>query len=70
MTINLEKNLGILNQLIESVDIYTFYTVIDHLIGNIKISDRSLLFECINNLTKKFLKIFISSNDENKLFLN
>ena len=70
MTINLEKNLGILNQLIESVDIYTFYTVIDHVIGNIKISDRSLLFECINNLTKKFLKIFISSNDENKLFLN
>ena len=70
MTLNLEKNFGILNQLIESVDIYTFYTVIDHIIGNIRISERNLIFECINNLTKKFLKIFISSNEENKLFLN
>ena len=70
MTENLEKNFGIFNQLIPNLDIYTFYLVIDHVICNIKISQRNLIFECINNLTKKFLKIFVSPNEENKLFLN
>ena len=67
---NLEKNFGIFNQLISNVDIYTFYSVIDHVIGNIKLNQRNLVFECIDNLTKKFIKIFLGNNEENKLFLN
>ena len=70
MAENLEKNFGIFNQLISNVDIYTFYLVIDHVIGNIKINQRNLIFECIDNLTKKFIKIFLGNNEENKLFLN
>ena len=70
VTKNLENNFGILNQLIPNVDIYTFFIVIDHVIGNIKINKRNLVFECINNLTKKFLNLFVSPNDESKLFLN
>ena len=70
MAENLEKNFGIFNQLIANVDIYTFYLVIDHVIGNIKINQRNLIFECIDNLTKKFIKIFLGNNEENKLFLN
>jgi hypothetical protein len=67
---NLEKNFGIFNQLISNVDIYTFYSVIDHVIGNIKLNQRNLVFECIDNLTKKFITIFLGNNEENKLFLN
>ena len=70
VTKNLEKNFGILNQLIENVDIYTFFIVIDHIIGNIKINQRNLIFECISNLTKKFMTLFLSQNEESKLFLN
>ena len=70
VTKNLENNFAIINQLIESVDIYTFFLVIDHIIGNIKINQRNLIFECINNLTKKFINVFVSQNEDNKLFLN
>ena len=70
MSENLEKNFGIFNQLISNVDIYTFYSVIDHIISNIKLNQRNLIFECIDSLTKKFIKIFLGNNEENKLFLN
>ena len=70
VTINLEKNFGIINQLIQNVDIYTFFLVVDHILGSIKITQRDLVFESINNLSKKFLTIFLSPNNENKLFLN
>ena len=70
VTINLEKNFGVINQLIQNVDMYTFFLVIDHILGSIQITQRELVFECINNLSKKFLTIFLSPNNENKLFLN
>ena len=70
VTKNLENNFGIINQLIENVDIYTFFIVIDHIIGTIKINQRSLVFESINYLTKKFQKIFLNQNEENKLYLS
>ena len=67
---SLEQNFYILNQLISNVDIYTFYMVIDQIIGTIKISQRNLIFDCINNLSKKFLSQFLNQNDEHRLFLN
>ena len=67
---NLEQNFYILNQLIPNVDIYTFYMVIDQIIGTIKISQRNLVFDCINNLSQKFKSHFLSQNDETRLFLN
>ena len=70
VTKNLENNFGIINQLIENVDIYNFFLVVDYILGNIKINNRNLIFECINNLTKKFQSVFLSQNEENKLFLN
>ena len=65
---NLEKNFGILNKLIENVDVYSFFLVIDQILNNIKIEQRNLLFECINNLTKKFQKQFLGQSSDNKLF--
>ena len=65
---NLEKNFGIFNKLIENVDVYSFFLVIDQILNNIKIEQRSLLFECLNNLSRKFHKIFLAQNPENKLF--
>ena len=70
VTKNLENNFSIINQLIENVDIYPFFVVIDHIMGNIKINQRNLIFECINNLTKKFQNTFLSQNEDNKIFLN
>lgn len=69
-TQNLEKNFGIFNQLIENVDVYSFFLVIDQIINNIKITQRNLLFECMNNLSKKFQKHFLGQSTENKLFAN
>ena len=65
---SLEKNFNIINQLIEYVDVYSFFLVIDQILRNIKINERNLLFDCINNLTKKFQTDFLRQNSENKLF--
>ena len=70
VTIKKKKNFGIINQLILNVDIYTFFLVVDHIIGSIQITQRKLIFECIDNLSKKFLALFVKQKDENKLFLN
>ena len=68
---NLENNFHIFNQLIENIDVYSFFLVIEQTIGNIVIKQRNLLFECLNNLTKKFLKQFVQPNlESNKLFNN
>ena len=67
---NLEKNFGIFNQLIETVDVYSFFLVIDQILNNIKIEQRNLLFECLNNLSRKFQKLFLGQNSDNKLFCN
>ena len=65
---NLDKNFALIIKLIENVDIYSFFLVIDQILSNVQISQRNLLFECINNLTKKFLGQFLKQNPENKLF--
>ena len=69
-TQSLEKNFGIFNQLIENVDVYSFFLVIDQIMNNITITQRNLLFECMNNLSKKFQKHFLGQSTENKLFAN
>ena len=65
---NLEKNFNTLNQLIEYVDVYSFFLVIDQILRNIKINERNLIFDCLSNLTKKFRIYFLSQNSENNLF--
>ena len=65
---SLEKNFGIFNKLIENVDVYSFFLVIDQILNNIKIEQRNLLFECINNLSRKFQKLFLGQSSDNKLF--
>ena len=65
---NLDKNFTLLIQLIDKVDIYSFFLVIDQILSNVKITQRNLLFECINNLSKKFQNQFLKQNPENKLF--
>lgn len=67
---SLEKNFNIFNQLIENVDVYSFFSVIEQIINNIIIKQRNLLFECMNNLSKKFQKNFLGQSTENKLFAN
>jgi hypothetical protein len=64
----LEKNFELLNKLIENVDVYSFFLVIDQILDNITINQRSLVFECISNLSKKFQKQFLGQNSENKLY--
>ena len=68
ITGSLEKNFGIFNELIDKVDIYSFFEVIDQILNNIKINQRNLLFICLNNLSKKFQKQFLGQINENKLF--
>ena len=65
---NLEKNFHIFNRLIENVDVYSFFLVIEQIINSIEISQRNLLFECLNNLSKKFQKQFLGQASVNKLF--
>ena len=65
---SLEKNFGIINQLIENVDVYSFFSVIDQILSNIKIQERNLIFECLNKLSRKFQKHFLGQSSENKLF--
>ena len=67
---HLEDNLGILNQLIPNIDNYTFFLLIEQIIETIKINQRNLLFECLNNLTKKFMVQYSNQNQGNKLFFN
>ena len=67
---SLEKNFSIFNKLIEVVDIYSFYSVIEQIINEIKINQRNLLFECLNNLSKRFHKDFLKNNQESKIFCN
>ena len=67
---NLEKNFSIFNNLIEKVDVYSFYLLMDQIISEIKINKRDLIFECLSNLSKKFQKEFLKNNQESKVFCN
>ena len=66
----LEDNLGILNILIFNIDCYTFFSLIQQIIETIIINQRSLIFECLSNLTIKFKDNYSKPNNENKLFYN
>ena len=66
----LDKNFNIFIRLIENIDIYSFFLVIEQILNNIKISQRNLIFECLNNLSIKFQKIFLGQSSDNKLFSN
>ena len=66
----LEDNFGILNILIFNIDYYTYFLLIQQIVETIKIHQRNLIFECISNLTKKFIDSYSKQNNENKLFYN
>ena len=66
----LEDNFGILNILIFNIDYYTYFLLIQQIIETIKINQRNLIFECLSNLTKKFIDNYSKQNNENKLFYN
>ena len=68
VTLNLEKNFGILITLIPNIDIFVYFLLIDQIISNIKINQRNLIFECLNLLTKKFLLLYIGQNNEKQLY--
>ena len=70
MSQSLEKNFSIINNLIEVVDVYSFYLVLEQIISEIKITNRNLLFECLNNLSKRFHQEFLKDNQESKIFCN
>ena len=44
--------------LIDIISLYSFFTVIEEIIKNIKINNRQDLFNCLNKLTKRFVKEF------------
>lgn len=69
---NLEKNFPIFIKLIENIDVYSFYLVIQKILSEIKISQRNLIFECLNNLYKKYQKEIETGTGEieNKMFVN
>ena len=66
---SLEQKFGILTHLIDNVDVNSFYMVIEQIICNIQISQRNLIFDCLNNLTKKFQTLFVKVTNDNKLYL-
>ena len=66
----LEDNFGILNILIFNIDYYTYFSLIQQIIETIKINKRNLIFECLSNLTTKFIENYSKPNNENKLFYN
>ena len=70
VSLNLEKNFGILIQLISNIDIYIYFLLLDQIISNIKINQRNLIFECLNLLTKKFLLLYIGQNNEKQLYFS
>ena len=59
LEIKLESYLHKFNQLIEYIDLLSFYLILKDIIKNIKIENRDLLFECLKNLTKKFRNDFL-----------
>ena len=66
----LEENFGIFNNLIETVNINSFFLVIEHILNNIKIEQKNLVFECLTNLSKKYQKHFLGQSEEQKSFCN
>ena len=64
---DLEKNFSVFNKLIEIIDVDSFYLVLEQIISEIKINQRDLLFECLNNVSKKFQKYFLKNNKYYKI---
>ena len=65
---NLEKNFSVFNKLIEIIDVVSFYSVLEQIISEIKIKQRDLLFECLNNISKKFQNYFLKNNKDKKIY--
>ena len=61
---NLEKKFSIINKLIVVVDKYSFFLVLEEILGNVKINERDLLFDCIRILTEKFQNNIFRENSE------
>ena len=67
ITNNIEKNLMIFNELINILNIESFYILIETILNEIKIEQRSSLFDCLNKLSKKFK---LKNKIINKQYLN
>ena len=66
---NLEKNFEIFVQLIPNIDIFVYFLLLEQIIKNIKITQRHLIFDCLNSLSKKFLLLYVGqNNNKNQLF--
>ena len=57
----INTNFSVMNLLIKEIDVNSFYILIEKIISEIKINQRNLLFECLNNLLIKFQK---NNNEE------
>ena len=64
----LDKHFYAFNKLIEIIDVYSFYLILEQIIGEIKISQRELLFDCLTNLTKKFQIEYLKNKKEIRIF--
>ena len=61
---SLQKNFSVFISLIETINENSFYLLLEKIISLIKINEKNLLFDCINNLTQKFTKEFSKTNDK------
>jgi len=63
--IKLENNFPTFNKLIEFVDVDSFFVIIKQIIKEVKIEERKVLFECLENLTSKFQNELMVKNINN-----
>ena len=60
----IEKNFIIFNNLVEIINMNSFYKLMEQIIIDFKIDDRNLLFDCFNNLKNQIIK---EGNEINKV---
>ena len=65
---NLENNFSLLIKLIEIINVDSFYLILEHILSEIKINQRYLVFECLDSLSKKFKRELINNSQESKIF--
>ena len=67
--LRLENYFPIFVQLIQLVDSFSFFIIIEKILIEIKIEKKNLVFECLNNLYNKFKNEFINKKKEkNELY--
>ena len=54
--------------LIENIQMYSFFSVIEQIIKNVKIIDRNNIFTCLEKLTKRFQEEFQKGDNNSQLY--